>query len=139
MQNNGMRRNININYPNTSIINSIPQTRQLEIDNSDDSIDYELDSCDSFTTSNDSVDDNEEKNMNERKQRVYTSAYQRQLQRNRNRNNPIIQRHNNQRILTPSQIERKNMLMEERNNTINRLREIERKYGLVVNKIIIHH
>ena len=127
MQNNGIRRNISINYPNTTIINSIPQTRRLEIDNSDDSIDYDLDSCDSFTTSNDSVDDNEEKNMNERKQTIYTSAYQRQIQRNRR--NPIIQRHNTQRILTQSQIERKNMLMEERNNTINRLREIERKYG----------
>ena len=128
IQNNRLHRNININFPPTTTINSRPQTIQLEenSDDYDDSIDY--DNCDSFTTSNDSIDENEEKNMNESKQTIYTTPYQRQLQIIRN--NPIIQRHSQSRLLTQSQIERKNMLMTERNNTINRIREIERKYGI---------
>lgn len=127
-RNRNRNRNININYPRTSIINSVPQRRNLDIENSDDSYDYEIDndSNESFTTSNYSVDENEEKNTNEIKQSTYTTSYQRQQHI---RNNPIIQRHNNERILTQTQIERKNMLMEERNNTINRIREIERKYN----------
>ena len=134
MQNNEMRRSINIHYPSRSLINSIPRTIELE-DNSDDyddSIDYNIDNGDSFTTSNDSIDENEEKNMNEIKQSTYTTPYQRQQQIIRN--NPLIHRYFQPRTLTNSQIERKNMLMEERKNTINRIREIERKYGFDISE-----
>ncbi len=129
IQNN--RRNVNIHYPRTTIINNNPQTNTLNIDDSDDyddSYEYNIgeNTNDLFTTSNYSDTEDEIKNTNERKQIIQNNTLNHYL----TNNNPFIQRHYNQRPLTQQQNERKNMLMNERNNTINRIREIERKYGI---------